>query len=148
MKRLILSVLMVLVFALPALGANTVTPVVTFKDGMALITVSWIDDATNGITSTAILSAGPAGWIIKALTVPGAVTAPDDNYDIDILDSRGVDLFGAALDNRSATVPQEAEPTIPYNFYDGLGMNLVIGGQTVDDATGTIYIWIKPVGKR
>lgn len=143
MKRFLLSLLLVIAFALPAFGANTVSYSWVERDGIAICTIDWIDDATNGIASTTISTGAYRGYVLYAVTDPGT-TAPDANYDIAINDAYGADIFGGTLNNRSATASEIAEPLIPFIYQHGT-LYLVISGQTVDDATGKIVIYFKTV---
>lgn len=66
------------------------------------ITMAWVSDASGAVNGTSIKP--PAGWIESVrLTPDGGGTQPSDQYDLSLLDPRGVDvLFGAGADLSNA----------------------------------------------
>lgn len=145
MKRVMFLIIAVLLVAVHAFAADTVSYSWTERNGIAVCTVSWVDDGGDGIASTTISSGSWAGYIIRAETDPGA-TAPTDNYDIVINSRYGADLFGGELNNRDTSNSEIAEPLIPYIYQDGT-MYFVLTNNSQAGALGTLVIYVKPVGK-
>ena len=51
------------------------------------------------------------GLVFAAETNPGA-TAPTDNYDITVVNSNGIDIFGGALANRDTSTSERTMPIL------------------------------------
>lgn len=86
--------------------------------------VSWTSDGSGAATETVELD----GQIIKVTTNPSA-TAPDDNYDITLVDEDGIDIAQGLLANRHTTNSQEV-----YLFEEA-----TLGGTGTDAAALPVY---------
>jgi len=115
------------------------------------VTIAWEGAAAGGaVTTTAFPTAAqkslPGRSCVLATTNPGAV-APTAAYDIEILDALGVDIFGGALNNRSATANEQSQPLIGTSFYgprlvaDQLSFKLT--GNSVNSATGECVLYFE-----
>ena len=156
-KRLIKGVLFIMAVVLfllsPVLSfaAGTVTPTLKYRDdGVAQLTFTCVADAADGTfpaTASNVTNATFVfdGYAVLGVTLPGS-TAPTANYDITITDSDGVDVFGGALEDRSATVKEQAFP----QDSNGLGggrfcfgaLTLTITNNSVNSADIVIIITI------
>ena len=83
------------------------------------------------------------GTLLVAQTNPGS-TAPDDNYDITLIDGDGIDRFGGKLLNRdSATSERAVIPGSPFvSISDDL--TLSIDNNTVNSAVIVLTIYYTP----
>ena len=157
MKRLFTAILLLaaLIFISNlALAAGSVTQAIkNYPNGnMKTVTFSWTGDASDGsvpstATNTAITTE-IAGWYVYAIvTDPGAVP-PTTLYDIVINDANGFDIAGGQLANRSATVTERVIPKLDAtaSLYGGVlvdsTLTLVITGQSVNSATGTVKLML------
>lgn len=113
-------------------------------DGFVVVTITWQAATDGSLSATAI-----EGYIEKEIqgmycilgvTNPGA-TAPQADYDIELNDADGADVFGLELNNRSATVSEQAMPKMG----NGYGkrpiytpsLNFALTGNNVNTALGT-----------
>lgn len=110
------------------------------------IVVDWTGDASDG-TVPNLSMPNLYGYVIKAITNPGS-TAPTANYDIALGDPEdsSLDALGSALANRSATVTEQAYPTvsgaaIPI-WLDSGTYTLSVSNNSVNSATGRIIIYL------
>lgn len=80
-------------------------------NSMRTITVDWTSDDTTGAVSGTTRAV--VGNLVRFVTDPDGVAAPDDNYDIDLLDANGASLFGATslLLNRDTANIEAVVPT-------------------------------------
>jgi len=119
---------------------------VTGSDILCL-TVTWQAAANGGLTSTAITANQAkvlAGmYAIQAVVNPGA-TAPTAAYDVYLNDADGVDVFGAALENLSATVSSTVRPAIATlagkRLVSGI-LTFALSGNSVDSANGVVKFY-------
>ena len=118
--------------------------------GMRTVTLSCTGHATGGSFPAITIREQVFGMVLVADVNPGA-TAPTANYDITLTNTDGIDLFGSALTNRSATV---SERTLPLR--DGVYSAMVsdgtlvlnITGNSVNSATTVIKItWLQMEGR-
>jgi hypothetical protein len=147
MKK-ILSLLITLIVLLSAVASWAVDSVVTVtyasvNDEVSTITWTWTAKSDDGtVTSTACSSF--KGWVFMATTDPGAV-APQASYDIVLNDTDSVDIFGAELNDRSATLSQHAVPKIGASYYGPRFVNgtltMVLTNNNVGSATGIVKIY-------
>ena len=112
MKKLLLSLLLVLALAVPAWAVGTVTITssnVTVQGNVwrKVITLSWVADAAEAtvpLTTITAVTYGIGGWYLyTAETNPGS-TAPTDNYNIVLNDADGLDVAGDKLEIMIVTV--------------------------------------------
>lgn len=110
-----------------------------------LIQIDWVSDDTTG--SVALSTDQKfTGKIYQFATVPsGGGTAPTDQYDITLLDSRSIDMLGASGANRSGT-SVEIKTAISAGQDLGFVFNSVLT-LTVDNAgnsnEGTVYVFLE-----
>jgi len=115
----------------------------------SIVVIDWVAATDGSLTATAIDSA-----IVKEIrgkkcvmgvTNPGS-TAPQADYDIAINDAEGCDIFGAELNNRSATVSQQACPKIG-NTYGSRpidsALTFALSGNNVNSATGRLKLFFE-----
>ena len=99
----------------------------------------------GAFTTAAIGSDEITGWIAMGETDPGS-PAPDANYDVTILDSRGVDVFGGELTNRSASATEQTMPKIG-NAYGERWVNsdleLALAGNTAGSAVTEVRLIVR-----
>lgn len=144
MKKLFFVIAMLLCIPISSHAASSASDsVLVDKDNLRVIRVLWTAHTDGTFTNYEITNA-PLGAIWMVATDPGS-TAPTDNYDIDLLDSTGVDIMGAELDDRDTANTEQAMPLIgsssgvrPVNGK----LTLAISNNSVNSATGTIYIYI------
>jgi hypothetical protein len=108
-----------------------------------LIQWDWVADDTDGSVPTDTVS-GINGYIVRVVTDPGA-TAPTDDYDIELKDQWGCDVMGGALADRDTTATEQAMPIIGGSSTGSLVLDtlqLNISGNSVNSATGTVYVLI------
>ncbi len=74
-------------------------------DAVRIVNVAWTSHTDGAATGTIYVT----GIIHKFVTNPGSA-APDDNYDITLLDVDGVDVANSLLLNRHTTNTQEVYP--------------------------------------
>lgn len=133
-----------------AAGSVTVKEDTGYPD-VSIITFTWTADASDGSIPNTTSSGyypdgrrGEIGYVSLVTTNPGD-TAPTDNYDIAIWDEDGVDIMGNTLDDRDTANSEQATPKIG-TVYGGRIMpgimNLVISGNSVNSATGTVKVII------
>jgi len=84
------------------------------------------------------------GFVVLGVIDPGT-TAPTANYDIAFNDEYGMDIFGGAMENRSATDEEQAVPLIGGAY----GSRYVCGQLTLSitnnsaAANGKVVIYVK-----
>lgn len=125
--------------------AQTVTTkAYQINDELFMHHISWQADAAGAFADTA-LDHPINGRILLVDTAPGG-TAPDDNYDIDLLNAEGVDVMGGALDNRDDTLTERVQPEVAGVTYEAPVrgcLTLNISGNAVNDSQGNIFIYFK-----
>jgi len=114
------------------------------------VEISWVADSGDGSVpqtefESAILVDIVGEYCILAVTDPGS-PAPTDEYDIEILDEYGVDIFGGELNNRSTTNPEQAVPKIG-NGYGGRfcagPWTFKLTGNSVNSAQGKCVLYFE-----
>lgn len=103
---------------------------------------SWISDDAAGTASGATSYALFTGKLIGLGTIPGAAgLAPDDNYDVTILDADGHDvLLGAGMNRDTANT--EYQPTTSLGAVLESALTLNVSGAGNANA-GTVILWIQ-----
>jgi len=96
------------------------------------------DDAgAAAATSTAVFT----GDIIGLATVPDAVAAPTDDYDVAITDSRGLDvLLGAGANRDTADTEYVAGTSLGAVVASKLSLAVTNAGNV---KKGNVYLWIR-----
>lgn len=119
--------------------------------GVRCLTFTWTASASDGTLTNAAISASQAKVLaglkaFLAVTNPGA-TAPTASYDIEILDADGIDIFGAALNNRSATLSEQARPDMTTlageRLVDGGLLTFALTNNSVNSATGVCKVYFR-----
>ena len=130
------------VTAWAAVGTNVVS-YANVNDEVSTITWTWTANSADATVPSAA-SSSFKGWVFMATTDPGTVS-PQDNYDIVLNDADAVDIFGAELNNRSATVSQHTIPKIGSSYYGPRFINgtltMVLTNNNVNSATGILKIY-------
>ena len=147
MKRLLISLALMIAIALPAMavGSITQTSALHRSTGLLTVTFSWTADSGDGTvpstaTDAAITASASGYFLYQVETDPGS-PAPTAAYDIVINDAGGADLMGAALADRSATVTEVAFPATASRQVD-TALTLVITANSVHSATGTVKLYL------
>ena len=121
MKKLIAVIILALIPGLLMAEGAVITEVVKSiggsHTGMYTLTLAWTSDSATGkvedTTSDEITAWLEGKWIMSAKTVPGTGDeAPTAAYDITITDEDGFSIFSTDLNDRSATVAEEALPYV------------------------------------
>lgn len=82
-----------------------------------------------------------SGRIIGACTVPDAVEAPTDDYDITVADSDGVDIaLGALLNRDTADTEYVTEANMAGVAHSKLTISIDAAGASKE---GTLYLYIR-----
>jgi len=150
MKKLLLSLLLVLALTMPAWAAGTVTITssnITIHGNIwrKIITLSWIADAADATVPSTTITAttyGIGGWYLySAETNPGSV-APTDNYDIVLNNADGLDIAGGLLANRDATATEIVSIGTSAHGYPLVrgDLTFVLSNNAVKSATGTLIL--------
>jgi hypothetical protein len=118
--------------------------------GLVKVEIDWVADDTNGSVPETDFDATDTIDILGrycslGVTDPGT-TAPTADYDIEILDEYGCDIFGGNMTNRSATVSEQTLPIIN----NGIGSRLCAGiltfkltNNSVNDAIGKCVLYFE-----
>ena len=85
--------------------------------------------ASNGALTATNTPFNIDGYVFLVLTNPGA-TAPTADWDLDLLDADGIDIFTAALDDRHTSASEQAVPHL--DGTDHYGPRFVAGVLTID----------------
>lgn len=125
MKRIfaLMAAAIVFLFAGQQARAEVITPVLAYGDAV-IEKFEWgylhcievrvtaeVTGAHTGEVSDILIPIDINGILLVAETDPGT-TSPTAAYDLTIT-NYGLDLFGAALNDRSATATEREQPTIP-----------------------------------
>ena len=154
MKKLLAILIMGLMISLPlsVFAAGSVAQKVdTFdRSDMVVLTFTWVGDSGNGTvpeetTNTENTAKIAGAYICEVRTYPG-ITSPTDQYDIALEDMGGFDVMGGALVNRSDTNSERVVAVMITGVYGGPAVSgpitLVITGQSVVSATGTVKVFL------
>jgi len=140
------AILIALLVPALSLGADSVVTVsyTSVNSEVSTITWSWLANSGSGaVTSTACTSF--KGWVFMASTDPDGTAIPQDQYDITLSDSDGVDIFGGELTNRSNTTSEHAVPVIGSSYYGARFVNgpltMALSGNNVGSAKGVLKIY-------
>lgn len=127
------------------------------SQSMTVYELSWEQEAASGPTTMTVDIEGAMGSsnasIMKVVTVPDSGDAPTDNYDIELLDFKGVDVFGGKVQdcdtsNTETWVPYYGStltidpPSLPANHTDNPYQLHVYGLTTTTLEKGVILIWV------
>lgn len=105
-----------------------------------VIAVSWTSDASG---DASVLIPNLNGWLIKAVTDPGAA-APTDNYDITLIDEGGADAAQGLLADRDTTNSESV-----YTLVSGAATPVLLSGDITftvaaagDSKNGVCYLYV------
>jgi len=145
-RAVLAAILISLLVPVLALAADSVVTVSYSSVNAEVSTITWswtANSGTGAVTSTACTSF--KGWVFMATTEPDGTAAPQDQYDITLSDSDGVDIFGGELGNRSNTTSEHAVPVIGTSYYGARFVNgaltMALTGNNVGSAKGTLKIY-------
>lgn len=109
------------------------------------ITWAWTAH-TDGVVATATPGTETtieySGEIVRLVTIPGTGTdAPDDNYDVQVLDENDADvLMGSGANRDTANTEQVLAPSMGVVAYDKL--TLYVSGAGASNK-GTVHLYIR-----
>jgi len=115
MKRFcsVLLLMSVLAFTSLVFAVGSVTPptVAAYRNTW-VVEWQWTAGASGVLTDYSIpydiVTQIRGAYVVGASTVPSATHAPTSLYDLELTDQDGIDVFAAALHDRSATLAQFA----------------------------------------
>lgn len=122
--------------------------------GIVEVTIDWVADDGAGVGGSVPETAFDTTdtvdilgrYCVLGVTDPDAGTPPTDNYDIEILDEYGCDIFGGALTNRDTANSEQAVPKIN-SVYGGrlcAGVwTFKLTGNSVNDAEGKCVLYFE-----
>jgi hypothetical protein len=122
--------------------------------GIVTVTIDWVADNGTGAVPDAVFDTTDMVDILGrcatlAITNPGAAIAPQDNYDITIVDDLGCDIYGGALTNRDTALSEQTAPIFeaPAAFARtrrrpiiSTGLTFKLANNNVNSATGTCIL--------
>lgn len=103
-----------------------------------LLTFSWATNSTDQDVNATSAGAYSASSLV-AWFVPDTTSVPADAYDIQITDSRGLDLMAGAAMNQSNSTANSKNATLPLAD-SKVTVQVTNGGL---NAAGTVYLWLK-----
>lgn len=120
--------------------AGTVTVSERGHTSVKKITWAWTSDASGN--ADLVTTMAYDGVIQRLVTVPAAGgAAPDDNYDVVILDADGFDvLLGAGADRDTANTEQVAASSLGVVAGDVLNLQVSGAGNA---NSGTVHLFIR-----
>lgn len=146
MRRFMLLFLLALGLTLPtvasAVGTVTVScPSSAKQADVWRCTVTWLSDGSGNVNTNA--ASFPYGWVIRMDTDPdGGGVAPDDNYDLSLLDTLGVDVLQGTGANRDTANVESVIFSAPI-WHDGRRALDVTVSAAGAANSGVLYVWIK-----
>ena len=144
MRKVLLAILAMLLFASPAIGASdySCTQSVLASGAYKVLSMAWVSADPEDFTATAS-GVNIDGIVILVEFIPSATVAPTDNYDITLRNDQGIDILGdsgaagsEAYDgsgaNKDTAVPSQSQPLLNGNY----GAVPVMGKLTLDVFNG------------
>ena len=118
--------------------------------GIVKVLIEWVGDGVTGLPPDTAFDAVDTIDILGrycalGVTNPGGV-APDDNYNIEILDEHGCDIFGGELHSRDTANSEQAVPKIGSAYGTRLCAGILtftLDTQTVVSATGECILYFE-----
>lgn len=107
------------------------------------VAFSWISGSEGGDAgkATKTTECSYTGEVVRLVTVPDAVDAPTDNYDIVINDEDGTDiLMGAGANRDTANTEQVAASSLGIVANDRLSLVVTNAGNA---KKGVVYVYIR-----
>jgi len=141
MKKLLAILLALGLLASPVIAAESITQSLQGGPTYMIMKMVWVTDGSGDLTATDT-AYSIDGIVLLAETVPTASISPAALYDITLTSPNGIDVFGGALGNRSATAAEHTMPLLNSNYsavpvYGALELDVTNAGATKG---GTIYI--------
>ena len=119
--------------------AGTVVTTEVIHGSVKKVTFAWTSSA--GGAADATTTAAFDGKILHVVTVPSAVTAPTNLYDVVLEDDAGVDLLATNGANRSDTA---TEHILSANMGAVSKSTLTLGVTNAGNAKlGTVYVYLR-----
>ena len=115
MKRILLSIGLLLSMVSMAYGAGTLTQDYAEHGAMKVATLTWTTSAGGAFTATAT-SKSINGFVVSIETDPDGTAVPTAAYDLTLLNSGGADIMGGVLADRSATATEITMPLLNGNY--------------------------------
>ena len=140
MKKIYYLLALLLIASTSYAASSATQAVVKLNGGLRMLEIFAVCDSDGSFSSWNTKEIN--GAVTYADTIP--VSAPTANYDITLKNSDGLDIFGTALSNRSATTPERARPLNNGNdtWVPNLGpLTLDIANNTATTAEVTIKVW-------
>ncbi len=131
-----------------AIVGSSATQIWSYPYGdLALCEIDWVA-GDQGLFEDYEIN-GIEGFCYMGITVPSAFPPPTNNYDIEILDPYGIDIFGGSLNDRSSTLAEQAVPMVgtasmARRVKVTETLTLRITNNTTDHATGKIFLYFEP----
>ena len=139
----------IFLLAVSAFAAGTVTQSGAQQMGTTgnwYNTFYWTGDATNGTVPTtgAQLSGCCAGYFLTQVAFVPGTPSPTSGYSVQLQDSTGVDLLAGQGTSLSATAASSV--SAPASAPPISSFSLVIAGQSVASAKGTVIVYMQKPG--
>ena len=112
------------------------------------LTIAWTSAADGSVNASVVDEWGEtvkvSGILMRVVTIPSAVTAPTDQYDIQILDNNSVDILNGAGADRSDASTEQMCPLV------SSAVEVTIAATTItlvianagDTKSGTVYLYL------
>jgi hypothetical protein len=143
-----MKILSLLLCASACFGAGNVRQSVSKlgETGNWVIAFNWTGDSASGTVpvTNAQLGGCCAGYLFNVVSVAPGTPNPTSGYSVQIQDSQSVDVLAAAAASNSATVAASyaaATSAPPVTSF-----SLVISGQNIASATGTVLVYLQKPG--
>lgn len=149
----LLALCLVLGAAAPGLAAGSWADPVFVESGYgdhvwAKLTLSWTADGSDGSVpdwpATDTITQRLTGYYLDTVQTDPQSPAPTDGYDITIKNTRGMDLMGGMMQNRSATEVEQETPKVSTSasIYGDARITgritVSVSGNSVNSAAGVI----------
>lgn len=142
------TIFLAAVFLYSALGAGTAQTDVSQigTSNTWVVTYHWTGDSVNGsVPSTNVQLTCCQGFLpVQVETVPGS-PQPTSGYSVAINDAAGVDILNGAAGSLSASAGQSFAAAASAPPIQGT-ITLVITGQSIASAKGTVYVFLSKPG--
>ena len=114
------------------------------KKWVEIVTVDWVADDADGTVPD--LSLELRGYLLKAITIPGA-TNPTADYDLALgdPDDSDLDALGGALADRSASATEQVAPVLSgatHPVFLAGNYTLSLANNSANDATGKVIFYL------
>ena len=125
---------------------ETATETVEYRsnwNGVLVYKVAFLADDSDGAFATEDVVIN--GYILRVDTSPSGVTAPQDQYDMTLIDSlTGVDVMGGETMNRATATIETALPKIgnAFSAVYAQTVTLTLTNNNVNDAITDVYIYV------